>query len=141
MTALVRPATDPAQVARIHARCFTEPWDMAATLATPGSFALVTGDKGFVLCRAAADECEILSIGVVAESRGQGLGARLLAAAIDAARTRGAARLFLEVAEDNAAARALYDRAGFALVARRTGYYAAGTDALVLTLELHTKLR
>ena len=136
MTAPVRLATDPARVARVHARCFTEPWDMAATLATPGSFALVAGDAGFVLCRAAADECEILSIGVVPKSRGQGLGARLLAAAIDAARTRGAARLFLEVAEDNAAARALYAKGGFETVARRTGYYAAGIDALVLALDL-----
>ena len=136
MSPPVRPATDPAQVARIHARCFTEPWYMAATLATPGSFALIVGNMGFVLCRAAADECEILSIGVAPESRGQGLGTRLLVAAASEARALGAARMFLEVAEDNAAARALYSKGGFETVARRVGYYAAGTDALVLALDL-----
>ena len=75
---------DPARVARIHARCFAEPWDMAATLATPGSFALIAEEAWVSCCAAsAADECEILSIGVAPESRGHGLGTRLLAAAIE----------------------------------------------------------
>jgi ribosomal-protein-alanine N-acetyltransferase len=40
--------------------------------------------------------------------------------------------MFLEVAEANAAARALYAAAGFAEVGRRRRYYADGGDALVL---------
>ena len=53
-------------------------------------------------------------------------------------------RLFLEVAEDNAAARALYATAGFAEAGRRRGYYAAADggrrDALLLALDLTVTL-
>ena len=59
---------------------------------------------------------------------------------IVAAAQAGAVRLFLEVAEDNAAARALYDRAGFRPIGRRKAYYArpdgGRTDALVLGRDL-----
>jgi ribosomal protein S18 acetylase RimI-like enzyme len=44
--------------------------------------------------------------------RGEGLAARVLAALAQAAEARGLARVFLQVEEDNAAARALYRRAG-----------------------------
>jgi ribosomal-protein-alanine N-acetyltransferase len=40
--------------------------------------------------------------------------------------------MFLEVAETNAAARALYLRRGYRQVGLRRGYYAPGLDALVL---------
>jgi ribosomal protein S18 acetylase RimI-like enzyme len=43
----------------------------------------------------------------------QGIGRRLIDAAVDAARARGARRLTLRVLADNAAARALYEAAGF----------------------------
>lgn len=45
--------------------------------------------------------------------RGQGIGSRLLAAAEDEARRRGLPYMGLMVTEDNAAARALYERAGY----------------------------
>ena len=45
--------------------------------------------------------------------QGQGIGSRLLAAAEDEARRRGLPYMGLMVTEDNAAARALYERAGF----------------------------
>jgi ribosomal-protein-alanine N-acetyltransferase len=48
----------------------------------------------------------------------------------------GAVAMFLEVAEGNAAARALYGAAGFAEAGRRRRYYADGGDALVLRREL-----
>lgn len=44
----------------------------------------------------------------------------------------GAARIFLEVSVENAAARRLYARAGYTQIGRRKAYYADGTDALVL---------
>ena len=43
-----------------------------------------------------------------------------------------AASLFLEVAADNAAARALYAEEGFCRVGQRRRYYPGGGDALVL---------
>jgi ribosomal-protein-alanine N-acetyltransferase len=44
----------------------------------------------------------------------------------------GAARLFLEVAENNSAGRALYERLGFTQVGKRPRYYPSGIDALLL---------
>ena len=131
-----------AVIAALHARCFDEVWDERAVLeilAMPGSFGFLCGaevPRGFVLSRAAAGEAEILSIGVLPEMRGQGLGEVLLMAALDAAKSAGAEAMFLEVAAGNEAARALYARAGFEEVGRRAGYYGAGADALVLRLGL-----
>jgi ribosomal-protein-alanine N-acetyltransferase len=51
---------------------------------------------------------------------------------MEAAAAAGAARMLLEVAEDNAAARALYAAAGFAPAGRRPRYYPDGRDALLL---------
>jgi ribosomal protein S18 acetylase RimI-like enzyme len=50
---------------------------------------------------------------VVPERRGQGLGRALLQAAMAHARERGAARIDLGTSEDDVAARALYESAGF----------------------------
>jgi ribosomal-protein-alanine N-acetyltransferase len=49
-----------------------------------------------------------------------------------AAAAAGARDMHLEVSETNEAARALYAGAGFAVSGRRRGYYADGSDALVL---------
>jgi ribosomal-protein-alanine N-acetyltransferase len=72
------------------------------------------------------------------------VGADLLAQGLVLAVAGGAERMFLEVAEDNAAARALYARAGFAEAGRRRGYYARpdgpAADALVLALDLGNAL-
>ena len=132
--------TDPAALAAIHAEAFDAPWDAAsltALLASPGVFAVEEAD-GFILIRVVADEAEILTLAVRPEARRSGLGARLVEAAVVRAAVLGAERMFLEVAEDNVAARALYTRAGFVEAGRRRGYYArtdgSREDALVLSL-------
>jgi GNAT superfamily N-acetyltransferase len=56
-----------------------------------------------------------LSIGVVAHSRGRGIGAALLAALVDEARRRSLAGLSLSVEPDNPAV-VLYERFGFVTV-------------------------
>jgi ribosomal protein S18 acetylase RimI-like enzyme len=50
---------------------------------------------------------------VVPERRGRGLGRALLEAAMEHARARGAAHIDLGTSEDDVAARALYESAGF----------------------------
>lgn len=55
----------------------------------------------------------IHDLGVVPERRGEGIGARLLAAVEAKARALGCCRLTLEVYENNHAARRVYARAGF----------------------------
>ena len=129
-------------LAALHAAAFADPWDAAALrdlMSQTGGFALGCEGEGFILCRVVADEAEILTLATAPAARGQGLGRRLVEAAAELAARQGATRLFLEVAEDNVAARALYDRSGFVEVGRRRGYYArpggASVDALVLALE------
>ena len=141
-----RTVTDPAVLAAIHAEAFDAPWDAAAfadLLAQPGVLAFVEPD-GFILIRVAADEAEILTLAVRPAARRRGVAARLTARAVVAARAGGATRLFLEVAEDNTGARALYEALGFLLAGRRRGYYARkdgpAADALILALKFTVPL-
>lgn len=84
-----------------------------------------------------ADAAEVLTVGVVPNARRQGIGAQLLAALLDEARSRGAREAFLEVRVDNEAARKLYEHEGFIDVGLRRGYYDAGrVDAAVMKREL-----
>jgi [ribosomal protein S18]-alanine N-acetyltransferase len=82
---------------------------------------------GFVLARDAAGEAEILSIGVSGKFSRQGLGWRLMRAALQELRARDAETVFLEVDETNVAALALYKKLRFEKIAERPAYY-AGAD-------------
>jgi ribosomal-protein-alanine N-acetyltransferase len=128
-------------LARLHAAAFTPGWS-AAEIAALEAVALVEDGAGLILVRTVAGEAEILSVGVRPEARAAGIGRRLVAAALEAAAAEGAESVFLEVAEDNAAARRLYAGFEFQAVGRRRGYYprpgAAAVDALVLRRALNT---
>ena len=95
---------------------------------------------GFIISRLAAGEAEILSVAVVAARRGRGLARKLLDLHLRRLAGLGATAVFLEVDEDNAPARRLYDRASFRDVGRRPAYYSRGTqppaNALVLRRDL-----
>ncbi len=134
-----------AEIANLHAKLFETPWNEAAILGLlghPGSVALVAtyGNPaavgGFAMAQVAADEAEILTIGVSDGWRRHGVGSRLVDGLKRAAARSGAQSLFLEVAESNTAALGLYTRAGFVETGRRKGYYTrpvgAAEDALVL---------
>ena len=132
----------PEALAVLHARAFAtpRPWsaeEFAGWLADPLAFLLVEGDAGFLLGRAVAGEAELLTVAVAPEARGRGLGQRLVSRFLYQARLRGAEAAFLEVAENNSPARAVYARAGFSESGRRRGYYRTpeghSVDALVLT--------
>ena len=137
-----------AVIAALRAECFGDDgWSgesVAALLRTPGTFVLIAewadGPAGFIVCRAAADEAEVLSIGVRPPRRGGGAGGRLLDAALARLGDAGTGTVFLEVAVGNRAARALYASRGFAEAGRRPAYYARprgpAEDALILRLAL-----
>ena len=59
------------------------------------------------------DQAFVAYMAVERERRGGGIGAALLSAAEDEARKRDLAYIALMVTEENASARALYDRAGY----------------------------
>jgi|SRR5690606_17164895 len=80
---------------------------------------------GFVLSRGAADEEELLLIGVDPIWRRKGIGGAMLDRFIAEAKARGANRLFLEMREGNSA-ESLYRRHGFERVGRRRAYYRRG---------------
>src|SRR5579864_1956276 len=91
---------------------------------------------GFVLARLAGGDCELENIFVSLKMQHRGLGSRLLQSLAAAARSQNATRIFLEVRESNAPARALYEKCGFALTGRRPNYYTDPTDAVLYTLQL-----
>lgn len=93
---------------------------------------------GAVAVRVAGDEAEVLNLGVAPSYRRKGIGRSLLNAAIAEAGSAGAARVFLEVRESNAGARAFYASLGFSQTGRRRAYYSnPPEDALVLSRLVH----
>lgn len=126
-------------LARLHARGgFARGWAVAECEALLADRSVVADaafhDQAFagrdgkvahaaVLSRRAGDEAEILVIVVDPGFRRSGLGARLLAVHCEGLARLGVRHLFLEVAEDNAPARALYARFGFVEAGTRPGYY------------------
>ncbi len=137
--------------AALHAEVgFEERWDVNAfsqLLAMPGAgghiaLAPDSGDPlGLVLWRIAADEGEILTIGVLPDFRRSGVAQFLLETAASAMRQNGVTRLFLEVAVNNHAAIPLYRRFGFRQEGQRPGYYrssAGAIDAAIFVKDLST---
>lgn len=137
--------TDIGAMARIHALSFDDAWTGAMIrriLTMPGAFGIVARQRrqwtvaGFALLRQAADECEVLSLAVSPDLRGDGVGGLLFDGAMEQASVAGATKLFLEVAEDNDVARRLYSSRGLIPVGRRPDYYTRndGSTAAAVTM-------
>ena len=77
---------------------------------------------GFALTRHGYEEEELLLFAVDPQYRRQGIGTRLLARFIAAAKVRGAQRLLLEMRRGNPA-EALYGAFGFTQIGVRPAYY------------------
>lgn len=92
--------------------------------------------KGHCLAQVIADEAEILSLATHPHARDQGVGTALLAALGARGRGAGITTIFLDVSEANGPARRLYERGGYREVGRRAGYYADGSDGLLMRLDL-----
>jgi [ribosomal protein S18]-alanine N-acetyltransferase len=130
--AVIEPASprDVPRLAQLHGASFHRGWgegEFEVMLAERNTLVhrLRAGRKviGFAVSRMAADEAEILSIAVAASHRGRGLSRNLLLTHLGHLAGRGVRTVFLEVEENNAPARRLYDRAGFAVAGRRERYY------------------
>ena len=131
-TAAVEPASlrDATALAQIHGASFHRGWgegEFEGMLTERNTLVhrLRSGRKviGFAVSRMALDEAEILSIAITASHRGRGLSRNLLLTHLGHLAGRGVRTVFLEVEENNQAARRLYDGAGFAVTGRRERYY------------------
>ncbi len=135
----------PERLATIHAACFAQrPWsarEISELLAKPTTRLTSSPcQNGFALTQLVAGEAELLMIAVLPTAQGKGLGTVLLEGLLSTLARENAERLFLDVAEDNTAARALYKAFDFNQVGLRKGYYArrgaAPACALVLCREI-----
>jgi ribosomal-protein-alanine acetyltransferase len=69
------------------------------------------------------DERDICNVATSPRFRGMGVGKALVSALIESAKESGASVIMLEVRKSNAAAIALYEKAGFTLVGQRKNFY------------------
>lgn len=125
------------QLEQLHAKCFPHrPWGAAdfADLKKSGCD-IIASQNGFIVYRVIADEAEIITIGVAPDARRGGIATAMLAIAESDAAKRGATKMFLEVAADNTAARALYTTAGYSDIGTRPKYY-DGVDAIMMRKDI-----
>jgi len=133
----------------IERRSFTSPWEettFRGLMRRPSAalfVAEVHGEVvGYSVAWYAADEAELGDLAVHPEWRGRGIGAALLRHNVSEAVRRDIRFVYLEVREGNAAARQLYESAGFEIVGVRRKYYAEPPeDAVVMRLVLHDSAR
>ena len=133
-----------AQVAALEKICFSDPWSEAsisAELHNPLSTWFVDEKDGavtgYIGAQAVPPEADVMNLAVAPDCRRQGIGGKLLCIITEVLHRQGIETLFLEVRPSNAAAIALYERAGFVQVGRRPKYYVnPPEDALILRKEL-----
>ena len=131
---------DADAVAEIEEKSFAMPWkrddfwrEAQNELAT-----YIVGElDGKIVAYAGAwvsfNQAEVMSVAVVPELRGQGVGTILFGELIQAVKARGATAITLEVRPSNTAAIKLYQSFGLKSGGRRRGYYLDnGEDALIM---------
>jgi [ribosomal protein S18]-alanine N-acetyltransferase len=140
-----------AAIATVHAKLFNPAWDEAnirGLLDHPAatSFIATLGSPndviGFIIGQLAADESEIITIGVDPQYQKHGVGKLLVEGLVRAVQRAEVRRMFLDVATDNIAALHLYSKMGFSPSGVRKGYYArpgsTAVDAVTMARTLTT---
>lgn len=141
-------AADIASLVALEGRCFDWPWgrlSFEGEMASAGAdsrlvwTAAASGEQriiAYIFFRFIADEVHIFRLAVDPSWRRQGIGSRLVAECLTAARRQGLAAAVLEMRASNREAMALYRRFGFEAAAVRPGYYSdSREDALILKLK------
>lgn len=144
---LVLRAEDAGRMSQLHMRCFDDPWSAVSfrgLLLDTSILTLGVELEGqlvaFAMAQTIAGESDILTVATAPEQRRKGLGATLIRALINRLGERGVSRITLDVAEDNAPARALYSGFGFTEDGRRPRYYTAGRDVPVDAVLMSRKM-
>jgi ribosomal-protein-alanine N-acetyltransferase len=147
MNVIIRKMTvqDVPVVAQIDQMSFSLPWPEhsfhyeVSDNRVARCFVAETEDKrvaAMIVSWIVVDELHIATIATHPEFRRQGVGARILTAALKDASAAGVRRAFLEVRESNEVAQTMYRKFGFEITGRRLKYYKDnGEDAILMTLE------
>jgi len=118
--------------------------------AYPETFFLAERDGaavGYIMCRTEhglsllrrfglAKKCHIISVAVLEEYRGKGIGTHLIQRALERVRSESAKECYLEVRITNLQAIELYKRLGFRVVSTLSGYYKDGESAYTMVMPL-----
>lgn len=137
-------AADLDQVAAIEKVSLPSPWSkelFEAELKRDQAryFVAEEGEKiaGYMGYWEAPQEAHIINLAVAPDFRNQGLGERMMDYCLEFARKKGAALATLEVRESNEAAKRLYGKCGFKVVAIRKKYYSDNQeDAIVMIKQM-----
>jgi len=132
---------DSKALSALHKKCFDTGW---AAIDFDGYLRSETEDviggfvnaslAGLVVTRTVIEQSDILTLGIDPRHRGKGLASDLLGAAERVIKARGADIVFLDVAEDNVPAIALYRGAGYVQHGRRSAYYRRPTSRMAALL-------
>ena len=125
------------KLSNLHQKCFpNKPWsaDDFRDLKKSGC-EIIMSENGFIVYRTAADEAEIITIGVNPEMRRNGIASAMIGIIEKNIKNQGVKKIFLEVASTNKPARKLYENAGYKTVGVRPKYY-DGTDAILMAKDL-----
>ena len=130
-------------LSKLHQATFTQHWTeedftaMFSVRSTQAFIAEIAGEAvGFILTRSILDQAELISIATIVPQRKLGVAAKLSGSAMADAKQRGAAQMFLEVAERNISAMQLYSKLGFVKTGLRKAYYADGDNAVLMARSL-----
>ena len=121
----------------LHQKCFpNKPWsaDDFCDLKKSGC-EIIMSENGFIVYRIAADEAEIITIGVNPEMRRNGIATAMIGIIENTIKNQGVKKIFLEVASNNDAGKKLYENCGFKPVGIRPKYY-DGVDAILMSKDL-----
>ena len=136
---------DTAEIAALERAASLHPWSerqVRDELARPAPDAVLvlegpSGVLAWCAVRLLVDELHVMNLAVDDRVRRRGFAGFLLRKCLERGARAGAVRALLEVREGNAAARALYAKAGFAPIGERKAYYPdPPEDAVVLAREL-----
>ena len=133
---------DAAAIVALEDLALADPWTeamVAGSLADPTTVAFLAEHDavavGYSIFQLAGGEIELLRLGVDPAWRRAGIGGELVSRGLAVGLDRRLSACFLEVRADNAPARRLYERLGFAVAGERRRYYSDGTDACVYRRE------
>lgn len=84
---------------------------------------------GYLTAGVVLDECELIKIIVDSGYRQNGLATLMLCELLDRVKKLGVNKIFLEVRDNNFAAKKLYEKIGFKKIYQREKYYKDGVDA------------